>query len=81
MHDPWIASDGFSYERQVRRPSYKHPILSLSHTNATYRIRGQAILQWFETRGNKSPATGRAMDARLVPNNALKAIIHAFKQA
>lgn len=21
MHDPWIASDGFSYERQVLSPS------------------------------------------------------------
>jgi len=54
MRDPWMASDGFSYERQ-------------------------AIKQWFESRGARSPTTGLALpDMRVVPNNALRSIIDSF---
>ena len=41
----------------------------------------QAILQWFESRGARSPTTGRPLpDTRLVPNNALRSIIQAFSE-
>jgi hypothetical protein len=54
MRDPWIASDGCSYERQ-------------------------AILQWFASKGARSPTTGLPLpDKRLVPNNALRSIITSF---
>lgn len=44
-------------------------------------LRGQAIKQWFKSRGAKSPTTGRPLpDTRLVPNNALRSIIQTFSE-
>lgn len=41
----------------------------------------QAILKWFESRGARSPTTGLALaDTRLIPNNALRAIIASFTE-
>ena len=79
MRDPWIASDGCSYERQVF--SFLSPPLwlalplalplarvlslsrslarSLSHSHILSAcLLAQAILQWFASKGARSPTTG-----------------------